>query len=313
MKRNKSNGKPPKQNDQFLKGTLEENLPDFLRFVYPEADELFDFDQGIELLDKELLAIIPDRERKKGKRIADLLVKVFLKDGTEHHILINIEVEGGDDTEFAERIYRYNIRIWDRYGVPVASIVFFTGDHKQPRPVGYRREVLDTVVDFRYRGVHIFDYTEEQLLTMDNICAFVVLACQKSLLEGKVPEEELGEDRSTIARALIETGIYDKDRIISFLVFLKNFIYIDDIEINRNFDKLVCEISGGTIDMGVIEILKKQERQRGVLQGLDQKTYEFVVKLLEAGKFTTAEIANYATVSEAFVRKVRAELNKKEG
>jgi len=238
-KRNKTNNKPPKQTDEFLKGALEESLPEFLRFIYPNADEVFDFERGTEMLDKELLAIIPDRERKKGKRVADLLIKVYLKDGTEKYILINLELEGGDDIALAERIYRYNIRIWDRYNVPVASIVLFTGGRKQPRPVAYRREVLDTVIDFRYRGVHIFDWTEQELLAMDNICAFVALACQKSLLEGKVPEEELGEDRSTIARALIKTGKYDKDRIIRFLVFLKNFIFIDNEEINRKFHQLV--------------------------------------------------------------------------
>lgn len=225
-RRNKTNNKPPKQSDEFLKGAVEENLPDFLRFIYPNADALFDFSRGLTMMDKELLAIVPDREQKKGKRVADLLVKAYLRDGTEKYILINLELEGSDDKALAERIYRYNVRIWDRYGVPVASIVFFTGHRKQPRPVAYRREVLDTLIDFRYRGVHIFDKTEGELLAMDNICAFVALACQKSLLEGKVPDEELGEDRSTIARALIETGKYDKDRIIGFLVFLKNFISV---------------------------------------------------------------------------------------
>ena len=276
---------------------------------------MFDFGRGTETLDKELLAIIPDRERKKGKRVADLLIKVYLKDGTEKYILINLELEGDDDEALAERIYRYNIRIWDRYSVPVASIVLFTGGRRQPLPVAYRREVLDTAIDFRYRGIHIFDYTEEQLLGMDNICAFVVLACQKSLLEGKVPEEELGEDRSTIARALIETGRYGKDRIVSFLVFLKNFIFIDNEEINRKFDELIYEVSGGTIDMGVIEVLKKQERQQGLEQGLqqgaEQKSYEVVSNLLAAGKFTDSEIANFASVTEDFVKKVRADLGKK--
>ena len=315
MKRNKTNNKPPKQNDAFLKGAVEENLPDFLRFMYADADGLFDFDRGIELMDKELLAIIPDREQKKGKRVADLLVKVFLKDGTKKHILINLELEGADDAALAERIYRYNIRIWDRYNVPVASIVFFTGNCKQHRPVDYKREVLDTSIDFRYRGYHIFDHTEEQLLAMDNIFAFVVLACQKSLLEGRLPEVELGKDRSTIARALIKTDRYDKDRIIGFLVFLKNFIFIDNEKINRKFDELIYEVSGGTIDMGVIEVLKKQERQQGLLEGLQQgsiqKSFDFVKNLIIDFGFSDEQAAKAAEVSVEFVKKVRLALKNK--
>lgn len=68
---NKKTVKPPKQNDELLKGAFEENFPDFLRFLYPRADEIFDLARGIHFMDKELLAIVPDRERKKGKRVAN--------------------------------------------------------------------------------------------------------------------------------------------------------------------------------------------------------------------------------------------------
>ena len=77
------------------------------------------------------------------------------------------------------------------------------------------------------------------------------------------------------------------------------------------FDELIYEVSGGTIDMGVIEVLKKQERQQGLQQGAEQKSYEVVSNLLVAGKFTDSEIANFAMVTEDFVRKVRADLSKK--
>ena len=67
--------------------------------------------------------------------------------------------------------------------------------------------------------------------------------------------------------------------------------------------------------MGVIEVLKKQERQQGLEQGLqqgaEQKSYEVVSNLLAAGKFTDSEIANFASVTEDFVKKVRADLGKK--
>ncbi|WP_312185309.1 hypothetical protein [Sphingobacterium sp.] len=41
---------------------------------------------------------------------------------------------------------------------------------------------------------------------MDNIFAYIKLACQKSLQEDKIPEKELAEQRSTIARTLIQTN-----------------------------------------------------------------------------------------------------------
>jgi len=43
-------------------------------------------------------------------------------------------------------------------------------------------------------------------------------------------------------------------------------------------------------------------------EAVEKKSYEVVSNLLAAGKFTISEIANYATVSEDFVRKVRSAL-----
>jgi len=59
----------------------------------------------------------------------------------------------------------------------------------------------------------IFDHDQEALLKMNNPFALIALACQKSLLEGKIPEKQLGEERLSIAKALLSHN-YDHDRII---------------------------------------------------------------------------------------------------
>lgn len=46
-------------------------------------------------------------------------------------------------------------------------------------------------------------------------------------------------------------------------------------------------------------------------EGEEAKSYEFVSNLILAHRFTTAEIANFAAVTEEFVEKVRADLDKK--
>ena len=59
--------------------------------------------------------------------MADLLVKVFLRDGTEKWILVHTEIEGGNDIAFSHRIFQYHYRLLDRYRVPVETIAIFTG------------------------------------------------------------------------------------------------------------------------------------------------------------------------------------------
>lgn len=80
-------------------------------------------------------------------------------------------------------------------------------------------------------------------------------------------QEELAAQRSTIARALIETNKYSKGRIMSFLVFLKAFLFIRDKDLNSNFDQYIYQVTGGTIQMGVIETIKRQEREKGIQKG----------------------------------------------
>lgn len=109
----------------------------------------------------------------------------------------------------------------------------------------------------------------------------------------------------------LETHDYGHDRIISFLVFLKNFIFIDNEEINRTFDRHILQLTGGTVNRGVIDIVKRQERQQGALQGAERKSYEVVHNLIQNTEFDDAKIASLAAVAVSFVREVRSTLEKK--
>jgi flagellar biosynthesis/type III secretory pathway protein FliH len=45
--------------------------------------------------------------------------------------------------------------------------------------------------------------------------------------------------------------------------------------------------------------------EKGKTEGEEKKSYEVVKNMLAANKFTIAEIANFANVTESFVRKVK--------
>jgi hypothetical protein len=62
-----------------------------------------------------LQQIAPDSQI--GRRYVDKLFQVLLKSGLEQWILIHIEVQMDDESEFPERmfIYHYRYRIFDKY------------------------------------------------------------------------------------------------------------------------------------------------------------------------------------------------------
>ena len=55
----------------------------------------------------------------------------------------------------------------------------------------------------------------------------------------------------------------------------------------------------------------RQGIEQGIAKGEEQKSYEFVRNLIQSTTFTEAKIASLAVVSTDFVKKVRADLNKK--
>jgi hypothetical protein len=65
----------------------------------------------------------------KPARIVDKLVKAHRRDEKEEWVLIHLEVQGEtkrmDRPLFPERMFRYFIRIYDRYTTPVAAIAIF--------------------------------------------------------------------------------------------------------------------------------------------------------------------------------------------
>ncbi|MDR1729699.1 MAG: hypothetical protein LBR52_03460, partial [Prevotellaceae bacterium] len=77
------------RNDYLWKGILEDIFDDFLRFMHPDADEIFDFGRGIQFLDKELEQLFPPVEDEFSVKIVDKLAKVYTREGIEEWILIH--------------------------------------------------------------------------------------------------------------------------------------------------------------------------------------------------------------------------------
>jgi len=70
-----------KRDDSLWKAILEDVFDDFLRFFFPNANELFDFSRPFEFLDKELEQILLVESEDFSSRYVDKLVKVFTKGG----------------------------------------------------------------------------------------------------------------------------------------------------------------------------------------------------------------------------------------
>jgi len=99
------------EQDSPWKEALERYLPSFLALYFPAVHAAIDWSRGHEWLNTELRQVVRDAEL--GKRLADVLVKVWRKDGQESWLLVHIEVQGWPEQDFAQRLFVYHYRIFD--------------------------------------------------------------------------------------------------------------------------------------------------------------------------------------------------------
>jgi len=264
-----TNRSPRRQNDRYLKDVFEQNFADFLRFVFPNADQRFDLSREVEFMDKEFFPPSAERSDGKGNRIADLLAKVHVSGGGEEWIPVHTEIEGGNKAELPFRIFDYWIRIRLKHKRDVETIVFFTGGQGQPKPSVFETGTETTRVRFQYQTCDIHRFSDEDLMAMGNPFSVVVLACRASLLEGKLSDRELNKIRIDIARKMIRDGL-GKDRTEMFLFFLSNIIHTGDPEVNREYMEEIGILTRGTIDMTTIELARKYGIEDGLQQGVQQ-------------------------------------------
>jgi hypothetical protein len=201
-----------------------------------------DFSQGHTFLDKELQKIMGRDE--VGKRYADKLVKVHLKSGAEKWLLIHIEVQGYKEKEFAERIFIYTYRIFNRYNREVISAVILTDPDPNYRPNRYYRERWGFRLEMEYPIVKLIDYrsSQEVLETSNNPFALVVRASLR-YSEGRGNEAKLYTAKKELIKTLFEKQ-YPKNRIRAVLKFIDWLLQLSE-EREQKLDNEILKVTGG--------------------------------------------------------------------
>jgi hypothetical protein len=92
--------------------------------LYPGAEEIFDFDRGIELLDDKMRLLFPEYHHLAKPKFADTLVKLYTRKGEEKWILIFVDnSEEGQHNSLAGRMAAYGPRILEYSGQSVISLI----------------------------------------------------------------------------------------------------------------------------------------------------------------------------------------------
>ena len=165
--------------DQFdspWKEAIEGHFADFLQFFFPTAHAQVDWSQPVLFLDKELRSLMRDAEL--GTRYVDKLVQLTRLDGQPERVYVHVEVQGSEQAEFAERMFVYHYRLYDRYRQPIASLAVLADERPNWRPEKFGYEVFGCRLGMHYPVAKLLDWSgsEARLEDSDNPFAMVTLA-----------------------------------------------------------------------------------------------------------------------------------------
>ena len=199
--------------DTPWKEVVRDHFPEFMAFYFPQAHAAIDWSRPHDFLDQEFAALTRDAEL--GRRVLDKLVRVHLRTGGEQWVLVHLEVQGRHDKDFAERIFVYNYRVYDRYRRPVASLALLTDASKCWRPRAFFYRLLGCQMRIDFPIVKLQDYADrvDELLTLDNPFALVTAAhllTQKT--KGDVHRRRIAKWR--LAKQLYQRN-WERQRIIN--------------------------------------------------------------------------------------------------
>lgn len=159
--------------DSPWKEAIERYFADFLHFYFPHTYAHVDWNRQPVFLDQELRALC--REAYVGKRFVDKLVRVNWHSGQEEWIYLHIEVQGDAQDTFAERMFVYHYRLYDRYRRPIVSLAVLADDRTRWRPDCFRYEAEGCELRLRFPVAKLLDWAGREAQLSDSRNPFAVV------------------------------------------------------------------------------------------------------------------------------------------
>ena len=255
---------PQTEFDSPWKDILQLYFEDFMLFFFPQAHGEIDWTQTPEFLDKELQQVV--RDAALGRRLADKLVKIYRTSGEENWILIHVEIQAQEESNFAQRMFIYNYRIYDLYKRSVASLAILGDERADWRPSQFGYQLFGCSVDFQFPVVKLLDYSQRlsELEASRNPFATVVMA-HLAALETSGDRPKRLQQKLALVRRLYSMG-FERSEVLNLLAFIDWMLTLPldlETEFKRSVEQLEAEQR-----MQYITSFERSGIRLGVLEGI---------------------------------------------
>ena len=214
---------PPSDFDGAWKYALSQYFAPFLALFFPTAHTAIDWAQPVVFRDTELQQIAP--EEQQGKQRVDSLVQVTRHDGTPAWVVIHIEVQSQHDAGFAERMYRYHARLYDRDRMPVVSLAVLGDEEPTWCPDHFGYALWGCELALRFPTIKLLHLDPAVLVQTRNPFATLTLLHRDAQETRGQPQERIAR-KVLRYRALLRQG-YTANEVRALLRLMEHLLRLD--------------------------------------------------------------------------------------
>jgi predicted transposase/invertase (TIGR01784 family) len=268
------------QQDSAWKDIIRDYLPDFLTWYFPAVAAAVDLSARPVFRDKELNRI--SRGNRLPGRVADLLVELPPAGGADLHppptlILCHVEIQGSPESTFAERLFQYSYRIYDRFGHFPVTLVVLADSNTRFRPTEFTRDLLGATLRLEFHTAKLIDYRERVRVPGEdeNIFATVTrihLAVQQEKLQRKWSDDRSRyELKRRLMREVVEERadrLEEQKKLLGLLAFLDWLVALPKELDQLFFDE--TETARGAQTMPYVTSWERMGIEKGIEQGFVQ-------------------------------------------
>jgi predicted transposase YdaD len=273
---------PATEYDAAWKATLETFLQPCLAMAFPQLAALIDWSVPPRFLETELREIVRDSET--GSMRVDKLVEVQRNDGVTELLLVHAEVQVQRDDQMPLRMFRYFIRIFDRFGRPPVSLAILADPGRGWWPGAYEYAVAGCSMTFRYATCRLAELDLGPWIAAGNPVARVI---QAHRLAQQTRTDMVARRRGKLGliRQLLESGMADAEvrevtRLIHWLLALPRE---DELEFRQEVRKMEVSMQmprRSTYEQIVWEEGVEKGRQDGQVEGRNVGAQDMLLDLM---------------------------------
>lgn len=281
-----------------------------MELLFPEIYNKINWKIKSEALDNELLEIQKEifSKEEAEKIISDKIIKVRMKDNESKILFIHVEVQSYSSSEnvFAERMFRYFYRIWDKFrykykdnsDIVGSAIYTYKGTSGKDKKYVYKLpDLKDEILIYNFRTIDV------ETLDLNNISdenpLKLVFKIAKRLLETNINDNEIFLAKVELFNELVNYNkVKTMDQRKALTYFLEYLFLIQDTSLSEKF-KEIKNNTKGVVPMSIDEIREKYLKE----EAKEEAKLELAQNLLDI--LDDEAIATKVGLELAIVKKLR--------